>query len=79
MEPHARAGILVAALFDAYLAIYKTRVETLILIATAHGSRAAGPLPTAADSWPGGRGGANRPARPQDLSSGHRLLSGPVM
>jgi len=32
----------VAALFDAYLAIYKTRVETLILIATRGTGRAGG-------------------------------------
>lgn len=34
MEPHARGGILVAAVFDAFLAIYKSRIEDLIRIAT---------------------------------------------
>jgi hypothetical protein len=34
MEPHARGAILVAAVFDAYLAIYQTRVEDLFRLAT---------------------------------------------
>jgi hypothetical protein len=35
MEPHARGAILVAAVFDAFLAIYKSRVADLLRIATA--------------------------------------------
>lgn len=34
MEPHARGSILVAAVFDAFLAIYKSRVADLIRIAS---------------------------------------------
>jgi hypothetical protein len=34
VEPHARGAILVAALFDAFLSIYKTRVSDLLRIAT---------------------------------------------
>jgi hypothetical protein len=34
MEPHDRGGILVAAVFDAFLAIYKARIEDLVRIAT---------------------------------------------
>jgi hypothetical protein len=34
MEPHARGSILVAAVFDAFLTIYKTRVADLLRIAT---------------------------------------------
>lgn len=33
-EPHARGAILVAAVFDAYLSIYKSRVADLLRIAT---------------------------------------------
>jgi hypothetical protein len=33
-EPHARGAILVAAVFDAFLAIYKSRIEDLTRIAT---------------------------------------------
>lgn len=40
-EPHARGAILVAALFDAFLSIYKTRVADLLRIAT----RGSGVLP----------------------------------
>jgi hypothetical protein len=34
LEPHARGSILVAAIFDAFLAIYKTRITDLLRIAT---------------------------------------------
>jgi hypothetical protein len=34
MEPHARGSILVAAVFDAFLAIYKSRVADLLRIAS---------------------------------------------
>jgi hypothetical protein len=34
-EPHARGSILVAAVFDAFLSIYKTRIADLLRIATA--------------------------------------------
>ena len=34
MEPHARGAILVAAVFDAFLTIYKARIADLIRIAT---------------------------------------------
>ena len=34
MEPHARGAILVSAIFDAFLTIYKTRVADLLRIAT---------------------------------------------
>ncbi|MBA3770534.1 MAG: hypothetical protein H0X08_08580, partial [Blastocatellia bacterium] len=34
MEPHARGSILVAAIFEAFLTIYKTRVADLLRIAT---------------------------------------------
>jgi hypothetical protein len=34
MEPHARGSILVAAIFDAFLTIYKTRIVDLLRIAT---------------------------------------------
>lgn len=34
MEPHARGAILVSAVFDAFLTIYKTRVADLLRIAT---------------------------------------------
>jgi hypothetical protein len=34
MEPHARGSLLVAAVFDAFLSIYKTRVADLLRIAT---------------------------------------------
>ncbi len=34
MEPHARGAILVAAVFDAFLTIYKTRITDLLRIAT---------------------------------------------
>ena len=34
-EPHARGAILVAAVFDAFLAIYKSRIADLLRIATA--------------------------------------------
>ncbi len=35
MEPHERGAVLVAAIFDAFLTIYKTRVADLLRIATA--------------------------------------------
>jgi hypothetical protein len=34
LEPHARGSILVAAIFDAFLSIYKSRVSDLLRIAT---------------------------------------------
>jgi hypothetical protein len=34
-EPHARGSVLVAAVFDAFLSIYKTRIADLLRIATA--------------------------------------------
>jgi len=34
MEPHARGSILVAAVFDAFLTIYKSRTADLLRIAT---------------------------------------------
>lgn len=34
MEPHARGAILVSAIFDAFLTIYKTRVKDLLRIAS---------------------------------------------
>jgi hypothetical protein len=34
MEPHARGSILVAAVFDAFLSIYKSRVADLLRVAT---------------------------------------------
>lgn len=34
LEPHARGAILVAAVFDAFISIYKTRVADLLRIAT---------------------------------------------
>jgi hypothetical protein len=33
-EPHARGGILMAAVFDAFLAIHRSRIEDLVRIAT---------------------------------------------
>lgn len=33
-EPHARGSILVAAVFDAFFAIYRTRIEDLVRLAT---------------------------------------------
>ncbi len=43
-EPHARGAILVAAVFDAFLAIYKSRIADLVRIATG----GAGVLPQGA-------------------------------
>jgi hypothetical protein len=34
LEPHARGGVLVAAIFDAFLSIYRARVADLLRIAT---------------------------------------------
>jgi hypothetical protein len=34
VEPHARGAILMAAVFDAFLAIYKSRIEDLVRLAT---------------------------------------------
>jgi hypothetical protein len=45
-EPHARGALLVAAVFDAYLAIYRARVSDLIRLATGgSGVIPAGALP----------------------------------
>jgi hypothetical protein len=45
-EPHARGALLVAAVFDAYLAIYRSRVSDLIRLATGgSGVIPAGALP----------------------------------
>ena len=45
-EPHARGALLVAAVFDAFLTIYRARVEDLIRIATGgSGILPAGALP----------------------------------
>ena len=46
LEPHARGALLVAAVFDAYLAIYRARVSDLIRLATGgSGVIPAGALP----------------------------------
>jgi hypothetical protein len=37
-EPHARGAILVAAVFDAFLAIYHSRISDLLRLATGNGS-----------------------------------------
>jgi hypothetical protein len=48
LDPHSRGAILVAAVFDAFLAIYKRRIENLLLLAT-HGTGvlASGSAPAA--------------------------------
>ncbi len=46
LEPHARGALLVAAVFDAFLTIYHSRVSDLIRLATGgSGELAAGALP----------------------------------
>lgn len=39
IEPHERGAILVAAVFDAFLSIYRSRVEDLLRISTGDGTR----------------------------------------
>ncbi len=39
IEPHARGAILVAAVFDAFISIYRSRVEDLLRISTGDGSK----------------------------------------
>jgi hypothetical protein len=39
MEPHARGAILVAAVFDAFVSIYKSRIADLLRMTTGDGSR----------------------------------------
>lgn len=64
-EPHARGAILVAAVFDAFLAIYKSRVADLLRIATGgSGVLAAGALHPDL---------VNRLARAAAKSAGHVL------
>ena len=74
MEPHARGAILVAAVFDAFLAIYRGRVADLLRIATG----GTGVLPAGAvhpdlvnDSPTRPR---SRPARAQHVHPRPRLL-----
>ncbi len=64
-EPHARGAILVAAVFDAFLTIYKSRIADLLRIATA----GTGVLP-AGDLHPDL---VDRLAREAAASAGHML------
>ena len=74
-EPHARGSILVAALFGAFLAIYRSRVADLVRLATA----GTGELParrrsSRPDRASSGRGQQDRRALPEHVHPRARLL-----
>ena len=60
-EPHARGSILVAAVFEAFLSIYRTRTADLLRIATGGtGVLPAGRAAPRPGEPPGRRGGQGR-------------------
>ena len=74
LTPHARGAILVAAVFDAFIAIYKSRTADLLRIYTG----GTGVLPPGAihRTWSGGspKRPPSPPARPEDVHPRARLL-----
>ena len=71
LEPHARGSILVAAVFEAFLTIYKGRVTDLLRIATGGtGKLPDGQLHPDPGESAGRRGGENRVPRAGTCASG---------
>ena len=75
IEPHDRGAILVAAVFDAFLAIYKRRVADLLRLATGGtGVLPPGRHPPRPGQPAGRRGGQVGPARADDVHPRPGLL-----